>query len=124
MQTAGVLDDTYAAAAEALSYGAQLTDSGVTFRVWAPTAQQVELVIYSADKKVIASHPMTRDSASGAPVLGRGGSDLKGAFYRYAMTVYHPQSRKVEQYEVTDPYAHSLSTNSEYSQWSISTTAR
>lgn len=32
------------------------------------------------------------------------------------MTVYHPQSRKVEQYEVTDPYAHSLSTNSEYSQ--------
>lgn len=62
MQTAGVLDDTYAAAAEALSYGAQLTDSGVTFRVWAPTAQQVELVIYSADKKVIASHPMTRDS--------------------------------------------------------------
>ncbi len=72
MQTAGVLDDTYAAAAEALSYGAQLTDSGVTFRVWAPTAQQVELVIYSADKKVIASHPMTRDSASGAPVLGRG----------------------------------------------------
>ena len=71
MQTAGVLDDTYAAAAEALSYGAQLTDSGVTFRVWAPTAQQVELVIYSADKKVIASHPMTRDSASGAGRQGK-----------------------------------------------------
>lgn len=71
MQTAGVLDDTYAAAAEALSYGAQLTDSGVTFRVWAPTAQQVELVIYSADKKVIASHPMTRDSASGTGLAGR-----------------------------------------------------
>ncbi|MBX4389765.1 hypothetical protein K4H03_27190, partial [Mycobacterium tuberculosis] len=87
---------------------AQLTDSGVTFRVWAPTAQQVELVVYSADKKVVASHPMTRDSASGA-WSWQGGSDLKGAFYRYAMTVYHPQSRKVEQYEVTDPYAHSLS---------------
>ncbi|MDT1867230.1 hypothetical protein, partial [Acinetobacter baumannii] len=55
------------------------------------------------------------DSASGA-WSWQGGSDLKGAFYRYAMTVYHPQSRKVEQYEVTDPYAHSLSTNSEYSQ--------
>lgn len=71
MQTAGVLDDTYAAAAEALSYGAQLTDSGVTFRVWAPTAQQVELVIYSADKKVIASHPMTA-TAPPAPGPGRG----------------------------------------------------
>ncbi|MCP6547930.1 hypothetical protein NL497_29585, partial [Klebsiella pneumoniae] len=79
----GVLDDTYAAAAEALSYGAQLTASGVTFRVWAPTAQQGELVIYSADKKVIASHRMTRDSASGA-WSWQGGSDLKGAFYRYA----------------------------------------
>lgn len=77
MQTAGVLDDTYAAAAEALSYGAQLTDSGVTFRVWAPTAQQVELVIYSADKKVIASHPMTPRQPP-APGPGRG-SDLKGA---------------------------------------------
>ncbi|EMJ4788013.1 pullulanase-type alpha-1,6-glucosidase [Klebsiella oxytoca] len=115
VQTAGVLDDTYAEAAEALSYGAQLTDGGVTFRVWAPTAQQVDVVVYSADKKVIGSHPMTRDSASGA-WSWQGGSDLKGAFYRYAMTVYHPQSRKVEQYEVTDPYAHSLSTNSEYSQ--------
>ena len=114
VQTAGVLDDTYAEAAEALSYGAQLTDGGVTFRVWAPTAQQVDVVVYSADKKVIGSHPMTRDSASGA-WSWQGGSDLKGAFYRYAMTVYHPQSRKVEQYEVTDPYAARLS---------ISTTAR
>ncbi len=78
MQTAGVLDDTYAAAAEALSYGAQLTDSGVTFRVWAPTAQQVELVIYSADKKVIASHPMTRDSASGATGPRQGGKRPEG----------------------------------------------
>nr|VUD33565.1 pullulanase [Raoultella sp. NCTC 9187] len=115
VQTAGVLDDVYAQPAEALSYGAQVSDGGVNFRLWAPTAQQVDLVLYSADKKVLASHPMTRDAASGAWAW-QGGSDLKGAFYRYALTVYHPQSRKVEQYEVTDPYAHSLSTNSEYSQ--------
>ncbi|TDQ20932.1 pullulanase-type alpha-1,6-glucosidase [Raoultella sp. BIGb0149] len=115
VQTAGVLDDVYAPPAEALSYGAQVSDGGVNFRLWAPTAQQVDLVLYSADKKVLASHPMTRDAASGAWAW-QGGSDLKGAFYRYALTVYHPQSRKVEQYEVTDPYAHSLSTNSEYSQ--------
>jgi hypothetical protein len=115
VQTAGVLDDTYAPAAEALNYGAQMSDGGVNFRLWAPTAQQVDLVLYSADKKVVASHPMTRDSASGSWTW-QGGSDLKGAFYRYALTVYHPQSRQVEQYEVTDPYSHSLSTNSEYSQ--------
>ncbi|WP_156293666.1 pullulanase-type alpha-1,6-glucosidase [Serratia oryzae] len=115
VQTAGVLDDRFAAAAEKLEYGALVNGSGVTFRLWAPTAQQVELVLYSADKKVIGSQPMTRDSESGAWSY-QGGSDLKGAFYRYALTVYHPQSRKVEQYEVTDPYSHSLSTNSEYSQ--------
>lgn len=115
VQTAGVLDDTYAPAAEALNYGAQVSDGGVNFRLWAPTAQQVDLVLYSADKKVLASHPMTRDSTSGSWTW-QGGSDLKGAFYRYALTVYHPQSRQVEQYEVTDPYSHSLSTNSEYSQ--------
>ncbi|CAI1520454.1 pullulanase-type alpha-1,6-glucosidase [Serratia fonticola] len=115
VQTAGVLDDRFSAAAEGLEYGALLTDSGVTFRVWAPTAQQAELVIYSADKKVIGSHPMTRDNESGAWSY-QGSHDLKDAFYRYALTVYHPQSRKVEQYEVTDPYSHSLSTNSEYSQ--------
>ncbi|TQI80016.1 pullulanase-type alpha-1,6-glucosidase [Serratia fonticola] len=115
IQTAGVLDDRFAPAAEGLAYGALVTDSDVTFRVWAPTAQQVELIIYSADKNVIGSHPMTRDNASGAWSY-QGGHDLKGAFYRYALTVYHPQSRKVEQYEVTDPYSHSLSTNSEYSQ--------
>ncbi len=55
VQTAGVLDDRFSAAAEGLEYGALLTDSGVTFRVWAPTAQQAELVIYSADKKSLVA---------------------------------------------------------------------
>lgn len=32
------------------------------------------------------------------------------------MTVYHPLTRKLESYEVTDPYSLSLSMNSEYSQ--------
>ncbi|MFQ9622453.1 MAG: hypothetical protein ACLR17_10815 [Enterobacteriaceae bacterium] len=83
--------------------------------VWAPTAQRRWMWWSTARIKVIGSHPMTRDSASGSWTW-QGGSDLKGAFYRYALTVYHPQSRQVEQYEVTDPYSHSLSTNSEYSQ--------
>lgn len=115
IQTAGVLDDRFAAAAEKLEYGAQVNGANVTFRLWAPTAQQVALVLYNSDKKVIGSYPMARDSDSGAWSY-QGSSDLTGAFYRFALTVYHPQSRKVEQYEVTDPYSHSLSTNSEYSQ--------
>ncbi|WP_375055065.1 pullulanase-type alpha-1,6-glucosidase [Zobellella sp. DQSA1] len=115
VQTAGVLDDRFADEAEKLSYGAQVSGSGVDFRLWAPTAQQVELVLYNADKQVTASKPMTRDAQSGAWHY-QGGRELDGAFYRYALNVYHPMSRQVEQYEVTDPYSYSLSTNSEYSQ--------
>ncbi|MDP1069061.1 hypothetical protein Q6326_29360, partial [Klebsiella pneumoniae] len=63
----------------------------------------------------MARHPITRNRPSGA-WSSQGASDLKGDFYRNAMTVYHPQSRKLEQYEVTEPYAQRLSTNSEYSQ--------
>lgn len=115
LQTAGVLDDRFAAEAEKLAYGAQVTAAGVVFRLWAPTAQQVELVLYNAQKQVIGSKPMIRDVRSGSWHY-QGESDLNGSFYRYALTVYHPQSRQIEQYEVTDPYSHSLSTNSEYSQ--------
>ncbi|WP_036768204.1 pullulanase-type alpha-1,6-glucosidase [Photorhabdus australis] len=115
VQTAGVLDDRFADAADTLEYGALVSGSGVTFRLWAPTAQHVALVIYDTDKQVIANYAMNRDPASGS-WSWQGDKDLIGAYYRYALTVYHPRSRNVEHYEVTDPYSHSLSTNSEYSQ--------
>ncbi|WP_072161869.1 pullulanase-type alpha-1,6-glucosidase [Photorhabdus heterorhabditis] len=115
VQTAGVLDDRFASAADTLEYGALINDAGVTFRLWAPTAQHVGLVIYDANKQVIANHTMNRDPASGS-WSWQGDKDLIGAYYRYALTVYHPRSRNVEHYVVTDPYSHSLSTNSEYSQ--------
>ncbi|NHB60034.1 pullulanase-type alpha-1,6-glucosidase [Photorhabdus sp. RW14-46] len=115
VQTAGVLDDRFANVADTLEYGALINDTGVTFRLWAPTAQHVGLVIYDANKQIIANHAMKRDPASGS-WSWQGDKELVGAYYRYALTVYHPYSRHVEHYEVTDPYSHSLSTNSEYSQ--------
>ena len=36
--------------------------------------------------------------------------------YRYDIQVYHPLSRKLESYQVTDPYSLSLAMNSEFSQ--------
>lgn len=115
VQTAGVLDDRFATAATVLRYGAQPSATGTQFRLWAPTAQQVNLVLYDADKKVQATYPMTKDTASGS-WSWQGSTHLNGRYYRYALTVYHPLSRHVEQYAVTDPYSLSLSTNSEYSQ--------
>ncbi|WP_422824069.1 pullulanase-type alpha-1,6-glucosidase [Xenorhabdus entomophaga] len=115
VQTAGVLDDRFADVADKLEYGAKINDEGVIFRLWAPTAQEVGLVIYDKNKHVIAKHAMRRDAESGS-WSWQGNKCLIGAYYRYALKVFHPYSRNIERYEVTDPYSHSLSTNSEYSQ--------
>lgn len=115
VQTAKALDAVYAEKAATLEYGAIVSDSGVNFRLWAPTAQSVKVVIYNADKTAASTHDMTFDSASGSWSYA-GAADLKGMYYRYQMTVYHPLTRKLESYEVTDPYSLSLSMNSEYSQ--------
>ena len=115
VQTAGALDAQYASAAKSLEYGAVVGSDNVVFRLWAPTAQSVQLVVYNSDKSLANTYDMTQDASSGAWSY-TGGTDLKGKYYRYALKVYHPVSRKVESYEVTDPYSLSLSQNSEFSQ--------
>ena len=115
VQSAGALDALYATEATKLSYGAVVDGNRVTFRLWAPTAKSVKLALYNANHKKRRKVAMTFDSASGSWSY-EGGSELIGQFYRYDMEVYHPLSRKVEHYEVTDPYSLSLAMNSEFSQ--------
>jgi pullulanase len=115
VQTAQLLDALFAEKAKALEYGAIVSDSGVTFRLWAPTAKSVSVVTYNADKSIAGTNAMSFDSDSGSWSY-TGPTDLKGKFYRYQMEVFHPISRAVESYEVTDPYSLSLAMNSEYSQ--------
>ncbi|OTA16509.1 pullulanase [Xenorhabdus vietnamensis] len=115
VQTAGVLDDRFSDTADKLEYGVRINNKDVIFRLWAPTAKKVGLVIYDQNKQAIANHAMQRDTASGS-WSWQGSKELIGTYYRYDLQVYHPQSRNVERYEVTDPYSYSLSTNSEYSQ--------
>ncbi|PTT46117.1 DUF3372 domain-containing protein [Aeromonas sp. HMWF016] len=115
VQSAGALDALYATEATKLSYGAVVDGNRVTFRLWAPTAKSVKLALYNANHKKRRKVAMTFDSASGSWSY-EGCSELIGQFYRYDMEVYHPLSRKVEHYEVTDPYSLSLAMNSEFSQ--------
>ncbi len=115
VQSAGALDALYAAEATKLSYGAVVEGNRVTFRLWAPTAKSVKLALYNASHQKSGEVAMTFDNASGSWSY-EGGSELIGQFYRYDMEVYHPLSRKVERYEVTDPYSLSLAMNSEFSQ--------
>ncbi|HEH9431660.1 TPA: pullulanase-type alpha-1,6-glucosidase [Aeromonas sobria] len=115
VQSAGALDALYAPEATKLSYGAVVEGNRVTFRLWAPTAKSVKLALYNANHQKSGEVAMTFDSTSGSWSY-EGGSELVGQFYRYDIEVYHPLSRKVEQYEVTDPYSLSLAMNSEFSQ--------
>ncbi|WP_256028895.1 pullulanase-type alpha-1,6-glucosidase [Aeromonas sp. EERV15] len=115
VQSAGALDALYAPEATKLGYGAVVEGNRVTFRLWAPTAKSVKLALYNSNHQKSGEVAMTFDSASGSWSY-EGGSELIGQFYRYDMEVYHPLSRKVEHYEVTDPYSLSLAMNSEFSQ--------
>ncbi|MGL6316329.1 pullulanase-type alpha-1,6-glucosidase [Vibrio sp. WXL103] len=119
VQKAGVLDAVFADkdAGNAISeeLGAIVEGNDATFKLWAPTAQSVELVIYEDDKTVDQTVTMTVD-----PVTGIWASDMLsgvvGKYYRYGVTVYHPTTKSILTRLVTDPYSLSLSTNSTYSQ--------
>ncbi|EIS3744730.1 pullulanase-type alpha-1,6-glucosidase [Aeromonas hydrophila] len=115
VQSAGALDALYSEAATKLTYGAVVEGGNVTFRLWAPTARSVKLALFDGQHKPLGDRTMTLDEASGSWSV-QGGSELVGKFYRYDIQVYHPVSRKLESYQVTDPYSLSLAMNSEFSQ--------
>lgn len=115
VQSAGALDALYAEEATKLTYGAIVEGGNVTFRLWAPTAKSVKLALFDEQHKALGERTMTQDEASGSWSV-QGGQELVGKFYRYDIQVYHPLSRKLESYQVTDPYSLSLAMNSEFSQ--------
>ncbi|WLD58619.1 pullulanase-type alpha-1,6-glucosidase [Salinispirillum sp. LH 10-3-1] len=119
VQIPGVLDDLYATgtgSAVDVDLGVQFVGSDVTFRVWAPTALTVNLKLYDANKALLDSIELTEDMATGVWSTTAFRPDVDRQFFRYEITVFHPDTLALETYEVTDPYALSLSTDSRYSQ--------
>ncbi|GAB7220032.1 pullulanase-type alpha-1,6-glucosidase [Vibrio comitans] len=117
VQTAELLDSLYAKEAIKLDYGSVINheSSTTSFRLWAPTAQQVKLIPFDDDLRVKTPILMRRDNASGSWLAEY--TELNhGDFYRYEVTLYHPETGRVETLQVTDPYSLSLSTNSQHSQ--------
>jgi pullulanase len=120
VQTGAVIDALYTQgendANEVNDLGATITDEGVTFKLWAPTAQQVELLLFSDDFTANTTRlKMIEDTNTGIWSIA-GGHLLNGAYYQYQVTVYHPESKQVATLNTTDPYSLSLSVNSQYSQ--------
>ncbi|TCC33464.1 pullulanase-type alpha-1,6-glucosidase [Kribbella sindirgiensis] len=106
VQIPGVLDDVYSGAANR-SYGVTWQAGKPTFTLWAPTAQDVRLMIGSS------TIPMRTNGDGSWSVSGP--RSWKNASYRFQVTVYAPSTGKVETNVVTDPYSVALTTDSAYS---------
>ncbi|QDB80133.1 pullulanase-type alpha-1,6-glucosidase [Georgenia wutianyii] len=122
VQVPGVLDDLYADAAAGRTLGVDWSDDGVpTLALWAPTAQDVELQLWTEPAGTSAAAvtgdpevlPMTREDDGTWTVTGEPG--WEDAAYRFAVTVYAPAAGEVVTNEVTDPYAVGLTENSTHS---------
>ncbi|NDV92704.1 DUF3372 domain-containing protein [Alteromonas sp. 345S023] len=96
--------------------GGIYTDEGITAAVWAPTAQNVDLLLYTQSKTLSQRIEMTKDETSGVWRY-EGDNSLDRQLYRYEITVYHPITGAVETLLVTDPYSVSLTTNGRFSRF-------
>lgn len=120
VQVAEVLDQLYTSGdndADEAQLGVSYND-GITASVWAPTAQKVELRIFSGDPlRVSATKDMTFDSNTGIWSFTGTADEMDRKYYRFRVTAYNPLEKKILRLEVTDPYSISLATNGSYSQF-------
>ncbi|MDN3919939.1 alpha-1,6-glucosidase domain-containing protein [Roseateles violae] len=117
-QVAGALDDLYAAANSVPDLGAVATPGSTSFKLWAPTAQSVSLLLtmpINGNAPVARSsiEPMIRDAATGVWSLTKNGH-LQGASYRYQVQVFVKGVGLVKNL-VTDPYSLGLGLGSQQS---------
>ena len=122
VQIAPVLDSLYAEAATQASYGVNWNEAGnPTFALWAPTAKSVALVSWntstpSGSDADIPGDGLRTDAVRGDDgrwsVDNAAGEIHEGAQYLWEVSVYVPETGKVEKNLVTDPYSVSLTVDS------------
>ncbi|MES2760201.1 MAG: alpha-1,6-glucosidase domain-containing protein [Pseudomonadota bacterium] len=113
IQSAGALDDLFAAAGKA-ELGVSVGKRRTAFKLWAPTAQQVAVCTYdSGSSRAAAIAPMKQDPKSGI-WSASSAADLSGKYYTYLVDVAVDGAGIVRNL-VTDPYSVSLTTDSKRS---------
>jgi pullulanase len=113
-QSPGALDDLYGAAANVSDLGVKIAAGNTGFKLWAPTAQKVSVVIYdSAGSLTTGVVPASFDSTTGV-WSGTAAGDLSGKYYRFVVEVFVRGVGLVRNL-VTDPYSVSLSADSKRS---------
>ncbi|ACE82691.1 alpha-1,6-glucosidase domain-containing protein [Cellvibrio japonicus] len=121
LQTAGALDDIYTSSdndADEATLGVTYTAGGVGVSVWAPTAQNVELRVFSGQPLRLAENiPMQLDTVTGIWHYQGTLAQLDRKFYRFRVTAFNAVDQRIRRLEVTDPYSISLATDGRYSQF-------
>ena len=122
VQIAPVLDSLYAQKATQASYGVNWNEAGnPTFALWAPTAKSVALVSWNTSTPSGSDADIPGDGLRTEAVRGddgrwsvdnAAGEIHEGAQYLWEVTVYVPETGKVEKNLVTDPYSVSLTVDS------------
>lgn len=117
VQAANLIDAIYGSAAQkVVDLGSTILPDSVQFKLWAPTASKVNVLLFNKDKSPAspASMALVEDETTGVwqGVIAKTAEDI---YYRYQIRVFHPKSQRYETLTVTDPYSLSLSTNSEFS---------
>lgn len=115
VQFPGVIDDLYA---HDEPLGQEYAGDTIHLRVWAPTAQMMQLHLYNAGKEQTATlEADSYNQETGVWTFSGPADEWDRAFYRLNMRAFHRENDAVNTYEVTDPYSISLSTDSRYSQF-------
>jgi len=114
VQLAGVIDQNFTYSG---SLGPQYNDEGIQLQVWAPTAQNVALKLYDKEKNELETLQADTSLIENGVWSFNGPKNWDRLFYRFVVTVFHPETNTIEEFEVTDPYSVSLSTDSYFSQF-------
>ncbi|NMR18984.1 pullulanase-type alpha-1,6-glucosidase [Cellulomonas fimi] len=115
MQIPGVVDDVFAEAASDRALGVTWKKKAPSLALWAPTATQVDLLVWTGDDLAAEPERVAMSRADDGTWTAAGTRAWNGARYLYEVTVYAPTTDAVEVNRVTDPYSVALTQNSTHS---------
>jgi pullulanase len=87
----------------------------ITFKLWAPTAKNVQVNLYS-DAAALKPFETLDMQRSGKIWQAETQGKHLGCYYTYTTTVYAPWTNKIETYETSDPYSFDVAVNGAHSR--------
>ncbi|MDQ2625337.1 MAG: pullulanase-type alpha-1,6-glucosidase, partial [Actinomycetota bacterium] len=114
VQIPGVLDDVFAEAADR-ALGATWRKKAPTLALWAPTATDVDLLLWADGSGAGDPERIEMARAADGTWTVTGARSWRGKAYRFEVDVYAPSVDALVTNEVTDPYSVALTTGSTHS---------